>query len=289
MENQGKRLLLAVGLALAVMMLFQLVWGKKDEKKPAAGSGSQIVDTAGGTAKPTAPPIATTPEAPRGPEETIVLSYPKLTATFSNYGGALVSWRLTDAKFEKDASTQHKGELLPARAGTGAFYVDFRRSDLKLPPNVEWKGTQVSDTEVRYTLAVDKFEIEKTFVVVPEAYVVKMTVKLAVKVPAGQVATQSLVVSSFAFQDPAATAKALADATRAMPFVKIKAGFMGGQTLDAAQVKSLAELPPLPVMRARLLGTLQAPAAQLVRTIAEPARSLAAVVKAYSEKAAAPA
>ena len=60
---------------------------------------------------------------------------------------------------------------------------------------------------------------------------------------------------------------------------------MAGQLLDAAQVKSLAELPPLPVVRARLLGMLQAPAGQLVRTIAEPARSLAAVFRAYSEKA----
>jgi large subunit ribosomal protein L10 len=50
-------------------------------------------------------------------------------------------------------------------------------------------------------------------------------------------------------------------------------------------VKSLSELPPLPVVRAQLLGTLQAPASKLVRTIAEPARSLAAVFKAYSEKA----
>ena len=35
---------------------------------------------------------------------------------------------------------------------------------------------------------------------------------------------------SFAFQDPAATAKALADATKAMGFVKVKVGFMAGQT-----------------------------------------------------------
>ena len=90
---------------------------------------------------------------------------------------------------------------------------------------------------------------------------------------------------SFAFADPAATAKALADATKAMSFVKVKAGFMAGQLLSAAQVKSLSELPPLPVVRAQLLGVLQAPAGKLVRTIAEPARALAAVFRAYSEKA----
>lgn len=90
---------------------------------------------------------------------------------------------------------------------------------------------------------------------------------------------------SFAFNDPAATAKALADATRTMDFVKVKGGFMAGQVLSASQVKALAELPPLPVVRAQLLGVLQAPAGKLVRTIAEPARSLASVFRAYSDKA----
>ena len=90
---------------------------------------------------------------------------------------------------------------------------------------------------------------------------------------------------SFAFTDPASTAKALADATKGSEFVKVKGGFMGGQVLNALQVKALAEIPPLPVVRAQLLGVLQAPAGKLVRTIAEPARGLAAVIRAFSEKA----
>ena len=90
---------------------------------------------------------------------------------------------------------------------------------------------------------------------------------------------------SFAFTDPALTAKALTEATKGKDFVKVKGGFMSGQALNAAQVKSLAEMPPLPVMRAQLLGVLQAPAGKLVRTIAEPARGLAAVIKAFADKA----
>ena len=90
---------------------------------------------------------------------------------------------------------------------------------------------------------------------------------------------------SFAFTDPASTAKALSDATKGMEFVKIKGGLLAGQALNTAQVKALADLPPLPVVRAQLLGVLQAPAGKLVRTIAEPARSLASVFRAYSEKA----
>jgi large subunit ribosomal protein L10 len=90
---------------------------------------------------------------------------------------------------------------------------------------------------------------------------------------------------SLAFTDPALTAKALTDATKGKEFIKVKGGFMTGQALNAAQVKSLAEMPPLPVMRAQLLGVLQAPAGKLVRTIAEPARGLAAVIKAFADKA----
>jgi large subunit ribosomal protein L10 len=91
--------------------------------------------------------------------------------------------------------------------------------------------------------------------------------------------------ASFAFADPALTAKALTEATKGKDFVKVKGGFMSGQTLNASQVKSLADMPPLPVVRAQLLGMLQAPAGKLVRTIAEPARGLAAVIKAFAEKA----
>jgi large subunit ribosomal protein L10 len=94
---------------------------------------------------------------------------------------------------------------------------------------------------------------------------------------------------SFAFTDPVATAKALAEATKGNEHVKVKGGFMAGEALGPAQVKALAELPPLPVLRAQLLGVLQAPAGKLVRTIAEPARGLAAVVRAFSEKTPAPA
>ena len=89
---------------------------------------------------------------------------------------------------------------------------------------------------------------------------------------------------TFAFTDPASTAKALTDVMKSADAIKLKGGFLDKQTLSAAQVKALADLPPLPVVRAQLLGVLQAPAGKLVRTLAEPARSLASVLRAYSEK-----
>jgi large subunit ribosomal protein L10 len=61
-------------------------------------------------------------------------------------------------------------------------------------------------------------------------------------------------------------------------------GYMDEKLLSADQVKALGDLPTLPVMRGILLGTVMASATKLVRTLAEPARSMAAVVKAFSEE-----
>jgi Ribosomal protein L10 len=89
----------------------------------------------------------------------------------------------------------------------------------------------------------------------------------------------------FAFADVAALAKVFSEATKGSETIKVKGGYLGKEILTAKQVKSLADLPPMPVMRATLLGVISAPASKLVRTLAEPARSMAAVVKAYSDKA----
>jgi len=91
----------------------------------------------------------------------------------------------------------------------------------------------------------------------------------------------------FAFKDAPAMAKVVNEYVRTSDFVKVKGGYLEKQPINAEGVKALAELPPLPVMRAQLLGTIMAPASKLVRTLAEPARQLAAVLKAYAEKDAA--
>jgi large subunit ribosomal protein L10 len=88
----------------------------------------------------------------------------------------------------------------------------------------------------------------------------------------------------FAFEDAPAAAKALAEITKGSEVFAVTGGYLDKALLNAKQVKALADLPSLPVMRSMLLGTILAPASQLVRTLAEPARGLAAVIKANSEK-----
>ena len=104
----------------------------------------------------------------------------------------------------------------------------------------------------------------------------------------GKKLLEQTTLVGFAFNDAPALAKVVNDAAKNDIF-KVKGGLLGKRTMTTADVKALADMPPLPVVRAQLLGVLSAPASKLVRTINEPARGLAAVVKAYSEKENAPA
>jgi YidC/Oxa1 family membrane protein insertase len=209
MQDQGKRLLLAVALALGVMLLWNVMFpGKKpdtthpaqqqQQTTPAAAVAVPATTKVGVSTAPTATPVPA--EAPRGPEQKIELTFPNFTATFSSYGGVLSSWHLTDPRFGKDST---KGELLPQQPDTGAFEVNFAKSSIVLPAHTEWKGTKISDTEVAYTLSTDTVDIEKKFTIVPNVYLVKMVVTVHVKVPAGQMLDQQLAVTSWAHQDPA--------------------------------------------------------------------------------------
>ena len=89
---------------------------------------------------------------------------------------------------------------------------------------------------------------------------------------------------AFAFEDPAAMAKAVSDFSRSTEFLKIKGGYLEQIPIQTEQIKALANLPPIAILRAQLLGTIMAPASQLVRVLSEPARRVSTVLNAYVEK-----
>lgn len=95
-------------------------------------------------------------------------------------------------------------------------------------------------------------------------------------------------IMAFAFEDAPSMAK-IVDKANSTDSFSIKGGYMDGALIDAQSIIALSKLPPLPQMRAQLLALIQTPATQLVRTVSEPARQVAAVIKAFSEKSSAPA
>jgi len=64
-------------------------------------------------------------------------------------------------------------------------------------------------------------------------------------------------------------------------------GAMGKTALNVDAVKSLATLPSLDELRAKLLGLLTAPATKLAQLANAPAAKVARVVAAYADKNAA--
>lgn len=84
--------------------------------------------------------------------------------------------------------------------------------------------------------------------------------------------------------DPAEVAKAVTAFLKTNEKASVKAGQLGDQSLDAAQVKQLSELPTKDEMRAKLLATLQAPAGDLVRVLSASIKGILYVLKARVDK-----
>ncbi len=86
-----------------------------------------------------------------------------------------------------------------------------------------------------------------------------------------------------AFGEPSAAAKIIGEISEESEKFSIKCGVLDGKTLTAEDISVLAKLPPLPILRAQLLGALSAPMAKFLGTLeAAPAsfvRLLAARAK----------
>ena len=123
-----------------------------------------------------------------------------------------------------------------------------------------------------------------------EVHVVKNTLirKASEALAQQKITLASAVVSGDA--DPVALAKAVKELTKSAikedksPKVTIKAGWLEGQFLSAADVEALAELPPREALLGQLLGLLQAPAGQLVRVLNAKLSSVVYVLNAFLQK-----
>lgn len=84
--------------------------------------------------------------------------------------------------------------------------------------------------------------------------------------------------------DPVAAPKVAADFAKANEKFVIVGGAFGRTVMDAAAVKTLAELPSLDQLRAKLIGLIQAPATRIAGVLAAPGGQIARVINAHAEK-----
>ena len=84
--------------------------------------------------------------------------------------------------------------------------------------------------------------------------------------------------------DPVAAAKVCVEFAKKNEKLTIVGGAMGAQVLDKSGIEALAKLPSLDELRAKLIGTLQAPATKLAGVTQAPAAQLARVFSAYGSQ-----
>ena len=84
--------------------------------------------------------------------------------------------------------------------------------------------------------------------------------------------------------DPTGPAKVLTDFAKDNESLKIKIGFMDGKALDLNAIKTLASLPSKEELIVKLLGSMQAPATNLVNVLSQIPRQLVNVLSAIKEQ-----
>ena len=84
--------------------------------------------------------------------------------------------------------------------------------------------------------------------------------------------------------DMVAAAKALADAARETRVLAIRGGVMSGREMTAAEVESLATLPPVDVLRGQVIGAIIAPLSSLIGLVNAPLQNLYGLIDARIEQ-----
>jgi len=85
---------------------------------------------------------------------------------------------------------------------------------------------------------------------------------------------------AISYGDPAGLAKALVSYAKDNQAFELRGGLLDGRSIDVSEVKTLATLPSLDQIRAKLVGLIQAPAQKIAMVLCAPAGQLARVVEA---------
>jgi large subunit ribosomal protein L10 len=84
--------------------------------------------------------------------------------------------------------------------------------------------------------------------------------------------------------DMVAAAKALADSARETRVLEIRGGIMQGRAMTAAEVETIAALPPEEVLRGQVLGAIVAPLTSFVGLLNAPLQNLVGLIDARIEQ-----
>jgi large subunit ribosomal protein L10 len=155
-----------------------------------------------------------------------------------------------------------------ARLNASPFFIVVDYQGLKVGP--------ITELRKRLTKAGAEMHVVKNSIfriAAKEAGVADLT---------GTLAGQLAVVTGR--KDVSTAAKVLKTFSSEFEKPKLRFGYLNNQRLESKDLLTLADLPSIEVLRAKLLGLLNTPATSLVRLLNTPATQLAQVLKAKAEK-----
>ncbi len=88
----------------------------------------------------------------------------------------------------------------------------------------------------------------------------------------------------FAFENPSAVAKLLSTYVKETEMLQIKTGMLEGKGLKPQDIKVLADLPPLEVLRSQFLSVLSAPMSRCLSLFSAVPEGLLRMLSGYKDK-----
>ena len=89
---------------------------------------------------------------------------------------------------------------------------------------------------------------------------------------------------AISFGDPVGLARTLVNYAKEHPAFEVKGGVLDGRAIDSREIATLASLPSLEELRARLVGLLQAPAQKIAVVLQAPGAQLARLASARQKQ-----
>jgi YidC/Oxa1 family membrane protein insertase len=237
MENQGKRLLIAVVLALGIVVVWNLLFPSDSPQKkatPDLTGEKPRVDSPVGIPTGASEVVAAYPAQ----EDITTFEYPNLRVELSSRDAKVVSWVLLDKKYERD---WRKGEMIGSREH-GALSVNFYKSPIVIPSGARWQKKADAEelpNEATYTYEDDHLKVVKIFHIHPDDYLIDMGVTVELKKDPAKPnevrkVTQQLAISIVGRQDP----KAPTEAARTVRVSRATCHLNGGiSQLDARRLE----------------------------------------------------
>jgi YidC/Oxa1 family membrane protein insertase len=220
MEDQGKRLMLAVGIVAAMYLAWMVLFpAKPPPPAPArqtSAADTRPVEPAKDKAEPAAPSGDTAACEPEAASDAPRWETPDWVATFSRCGGALASFKLKGAQFQFDGKpmdmvrtaadpAHHPLRVQVESPASGGVNADEKRVAV-VPDGATWELTNSSADAVsfKWRSPDDSLEVTKTFRrATPSKYAFFMD--LAVTNTAKEAGQKRLVEASvllYGYQDP---------------------------------------------------------------------------------------